>query len=449
MKCQKIYKPILLLAYVDYLEITKTVNTSTKLEVNLNSLLPIIKHYLQTNSIRNSKYGLNNIDTITSKELMGIVVNGPLFRIQNEVSIFKAYEEDNSFRFCLATDNESINIETLITTIRYSCNKLLNNLLDDEVKPLQLSLYSEMVHQIKSTKIALGGHPKIYKYLVILSYVDYFTDLSLKESCFKIQIPVEEVFTYYKLYFNIPEFGDNIKSPDVKDGTDKFILNHMRAMPIRKLSKPDTFFECTQLDSTSRKTENLPTKFGIIIDDDSLDVDIMIRVIRDSVLRIIQLRTSKVINTNLVTDIKYSTEDYNKNNFDNEKSDTPARYGQHQYRKSLLEKYNCTCALCNMDLEFVLVASHAMPWRDCTSTHQRLSSNNGLLLCEYHDALFDKGLITFDSNSNYQVVFSDKMTQAAIGHFYSYYENKIPNYVSQSPRLKTYLEYHKNNVFKL
>ncbi|WOO89602.1 HNH endonuclease [Mollicutes bacterium LVI A0078] len=449
MKCQKIYKPILLLSYIDYLEIMHHNTTNYNYRVNLESLLPIIKYYLESDLIRKSHYGLQNIATADSKEIFGIIVNGPLFRIQSEVSIFSAYEVNNSFTFGFATDNESINVKQLCTSIRKACNKLINQLLGNDLEPLQLALYQEMVNEIKTTKIDLKGHPKIYKYLVILSYIDYFTDLSTLEGCFKIQVPVEELFIYYKLYFNIPEFGDNIKSPEVKDGSDKYILNHMKAMPIRKLCKPNTFFECTQIDNKSRKVENLPTKFGIIIDDTSLNIDIMIQIIRGCVLNVIQLRTNKIINTNLVMDIKYSTEDIPHTVNEQEKVTTPARYGQSQYRKSLIEKYNCTCALCNMDLDFVLIASHAMPWRDCTSTHQRLSPNNGLLLCEYHDSLFDKGLITFDTNSNYEVIFSEHMTQISIDHFYNEYENKIPNYVLQSPRLKTYLEYHKNNIFKI
>ncbi len=449
MRCQKIYKPILLLSYIDYLEIMGNVASTNKHIVRLESLLPIIKNYLSLDEIRNSKYGLPDIDSCSNIELLNTITTGPLFRIQNEVSIFIASEDNNQLTFGFATDNQSIDYEKVCEIVRKACNELIVKLIGYNLSPTHNQLYKEMVHQIKTTKIDLNGHPKIYKYLVLLSYIDYFTDLSTLDGCFKIQVPVEDLFIYYKLYFNIPEFGDNIKSPDVKDGSNKFILNHMKAMPIRMLCKPDTFFECTQLDNKSRKVENLPTEFGIIIDDPSLNTDIMIQIIRDCVFQVIQERTNKVINTNLVIDIKCSTEEVSKTIIESEKITTPARYGQHQYRKSLIEKYNCTCALCNMDLDFVLIASHAMPWRDCTSTHQRLSPNNGLLLCEYHDSLFDKGLITFDTNSDYEVIFSERMTQISIDHFYIEYENKIPNYVSQSPRLKTYLDYHKNNVFKM
>ncbi len=440
MKCQKIYKPILLLSYLDYLEIMDKTLMDGDLQVSMHSLLPLIKYYLKSTVLADSKYGLNNIDNTSNEDLMKILINGPLFRIQNEVSIFNAYETNGNFMFGIDTDNDSINLNQLTSVIRSACNQLICNLLGKDLKPLHLTLYKEMVHEIKTTKIDLKGHPKIYKYLVILSYIDYFADLELEDSCFKTLVPVEELFTYYKLYFNIPEFGDNISTPAIKEGSDSYVLRHMRVMPIRKLCKPNTFFKCIQLDQNSRTLQNLPTQFGIIIEDSTICNEIMIRVIRDCVLKVIQERTKKIINTNLTLEIKYSQD---------VKTTSVARYGQNQYRKSLLEKYNCTCALCNMDLDFVLVASHAMPWRDCTSTHQRLSPNNGLLLCEYHDSLFDKGLITFDRDSNYEVIFSDKMTETSIEHFFSFYDNKILNYVSQNSKLGDYLDYHKNNVFKV
>lgn len=448
MKCQKIYKPILILSYIDYVEMISYTSITDNLHINLEYLLPIIKHYLKLDVISKSRYSLENVDFYDSKAIFDIFITGPLFRIQNEISIFKAYEEDNVFKFGFSTDNESIDLDKLCNTIRVACNKLIYNILGCDLPQHDLVLYKKMTNDIRTTKIDLKGHPKIYKYLVILSYIDYFTDLTLEESCFKIQIPIEELFTYYNLYFNIPEFSDNIETPSIKAGSISYVMKHMREMPIRKLCKPNTFFECTQQDPKSRRLENLPTHFGIIINDASLNIEMMITVIRSCVLEVIREYTNKIINIDLVIDIKKSTEVLNKNGFENEKIVSPARYGQNQYRRSLIEKYNCTCALCNMDLDFVLIASHAMPWRDCTSTHQRLSPNNGLLLCEYHDSLFDKGLITFDSNLNFDVVFSEHMTQIAIKHFYNDYENKIPNYVVTSPKLKNYLEYHKNNVFK-
>ncbi len=449
MKCVKLYKPLLLLSYVDYLEIMNNVITENEYLVDIETLLPFFNNYLRQDIIIKSGYGIPNINDISSKKLLDTLVTGPLFRIESEVHLFTAIEKDNQLKFGLASTNESINLSLLFNNIRDACVALIKSLITTDIKLLNTSLYKEMVHQISCTKIDLNHHPKIYKYLVILAYIDYFKDLDIINLCFKMRVPVDEIFIYYKLYFNIPQFADNILTSSIKESSDQHIKKHMCELPIRKLCKDDTFFKCTQLDKTSRKIENLPTDFGIIINEKSLCNDIMIQVISNCIQHVIRIRTNKTININLTTDIKYSTIDIKKKDHSPKTVYSPARYGQSQYRKSLLEKYECTCAICNFDFVPVLVASHAMPWKDCTSTHQRLSTNNGLLLCEYHDALFDKGYITFDSTNNFNVIFSNDMTQASIDHFYSFYDNKIPKFVATSPKLSDYLDYHKNNVFNV
>jgi len=44
----------------------------------------------------------------------------------------------------------------------------------------------------------------------------------------------------------------------------------------------------------------------------------------------------------------------------------------------------------------LLVASHIKPWRDFPN--ERLDPRNGLCLSSLHDAAFDAGLVTLDSN---------------------------------------------------
>lgn len=43
----------------------------------------------------------------------------------------------------------------------------------------------------------------------------------------------------------------------------------------------------------------------------------------------------------------------------------------------------------------LLRASHIKPWKDCTTTEERLDPMNGLLLSALWDAAFDRGLISF------------------------------------------------------
>jgi HNH endonuclease len=71
-----------------------------------------------------------------------------------------------------------------------------------------------------------------------------------------------------------------------------------------------------------------------------------------------------------------------------------ARICQGVFRTDLI-KYWGSCAVTGISEPAVLRASHIKPWRLCNN-HERLDPFNGLLLAAHIDALFDKGLITFE-----------------------------------------------------
>jgi len=72
------------------------------------------------------------------------------------------------------------------------------------------------------------------------------------------------------------------------------------------------------------------------------------------------------------------------------------RVGQDIYRDHMLSYWEGRCALTNIGEPELLLASHAKPWKDCTSAEERLNVFNGFLLEARFDRLFDKGFITFD-----------------------------------------------------
>lgn len=74
-----------------------------------------------------------------------------------------------------------------------------------------------------------------------------------------------------------------------------------------------------------------------------------------------------------------------------------ARIGQGDYRKRMLQIWHSRCALTGLELEPVLIASHAKPWKDATN-QERLDAYNGLLLAATIDRLFDRGLIAFSDS---------------------------------------------------
>lgn len=68
---------------------------------------------------------------------------------------------------------------------------------------------------------------------------------------------------------------------------------------------------------------------------------------------------------------------------------------QNLFRNNLIAKYGCKCAICNKEIEDVLVASHIKP-ASLSNVVEKADCENGLLLCALHDKLFDRYLISFD-----------------------------------------------------
>lgn len=77
---------------------------------------------------------------------------------------------------------------------------------------------------------------------------------------------------------------------------------------------------------------------------------------------------------------------------------------QTRFRKALLKEFNHKCAMCDITVPSLLVASHIVPYSKCNNHKNWLGNpNNGLLLCINHDALFESGnFITF-VNGNIEI----------------------------------------------
>lgn len=117
------------------------------------------------------------------------------------------------------------------------------------------------------------------------------------------------------------------------------------------------------------------------------------------------------------------------------------RIGQGLFKNLLKAKYGCKCALCSIDTESMLIASHIKKWADCTNNAERLDENNGLLLCAHHDALFDKHLITFDETSGNLIVSPTlSATEQTILDIAS-----IPN-ITVTPQMASYLTDHHSKL---
>ena len=117
-----------------------------------------------------------------------------------------------------------------------------------------------------------------------------------------------------------------------------------------------------------------------------------------------------------------------------------ARLGQGSFRKNVL-KLHPRCALTDLDVQSLLIASHIKPWSKCNN-EERLDPFNGLMLAPNIDALFDSGLITFETDGTIKISPKiDPENQERLGIFPDM-KLKI------RPKSKKYFEYHRSHVFQ-
>lgn len=116
-----------------------------------------------------------------------------------------------------------------------------------------------------------------------------------------------------------------------------------------------------------------------------------------------------------------------------------SRIGQSAFKKALLAVER-KCRLCGVSDERILVASHIKPWSQ-SNNQERLDVNNGLLLCPNHDALFDKGYISFDESGS--IIISDSLDEAT-KVFLNINESKN---IRMNEGQREYMKWHRENVF--
>jgi len=116
-----------------------------------------------------------------------------------------------------------------------------------------------------------------------------------------------------------------------------------------------------------------------------------------------------------------------------------ARIGQGLFREQLL-LYWGECCLTGCKLQGVLRASHIKPWRVCSNT-ERLDVYNGLLLSPNMDALFDKGLISFEDTGD--ILISSRLPEPALKVLGCNARMKV----ALKPEHAKYLSYHRDSQY--
>lgn len=119
------------------------------------------------------------------------------------------------------------------------------------------------------------------------------------------------------------------------------------------------------------------------------------------------------------------------------------RVGQDVFREALLDYWGGACAVTGLAIPEVLRASHSKPWADCQNDWERLDVFNGFLLVANLDALFDRGLITFDAAGD--IAISSKVNS----------RDRALLQLDQAFRLRwvapehgPYLRWHREHVFR-
>jgi hypothetical protein len=119
------------------------------------------------------------------------------------------------------------------------------------------------------------------------------------------------------------------------------------------------------------------------------------------------------------------------------------RVGQDTFRQALLDYWGGACAVTGIDLQEVLRASHAKPWAACEDDKERLNVFNGLLLTANLDALFDRGLISFDDTG--ALICSSQLTRTQLIEMHLNNASKL-RWIA--PEHQAFLAWHRERVFE-
>ena len=119
---------------------------------------------------------------------------------------------------------------------------------------------------------------------------------------------------------------------------------------------------------------------------------------------------------------------------------------QEIFRNNLIARYGCKCAICNKNIDKVLIASHIVPSSEC-NVLDKANCENGLLLCAMHDKLFDKYLISFSFDTGlllYSEALKDKLEEYQLSEGFCLDEKYLTD-ERKTFLLKHNLEFYERN----
>lgn len=129
---------------------------------------------------------------------------------------------------------------------------------------------------------------------------------------------------------------------------------------------------------------------------------------------------------------------------------TKVRIGQYFFRTAVLNAYGGKCCVTGLNDATLLRASHIKPWSVSDEKTERTNPSNGLCLNSFHDAAFDRGLITIDKNM--MIIMSKELLNTNMD---SETRNWMMSYAGKQIMLpdkfypgKDFIEYHNDMIFR-
>lgn len=124
------------------------------------------------------------------------------------------------------------------------------------------------------------------------------------------------------------------------------------------------------------------------------------------------------------------------------------RVNQNVFRQIVLSNYSGKCAISNIDIPELLIASHIVPWSK--NEKERLNPENGICLSSLFDKAFDIGLIGF--NNKYEILLSKLLIKDEKKEYYKKYFGHLvgKKMILPSKYLpsKEFLDFHYETIFR-
>ena len=130
------------------------------------------------------------------------------------------------------------------------------------------------------------------------------------------------------------------------------------------------------------------------------------------------------------------------------------RVNQALFRKIIIANYSNSCAICGLDIEALMVASHILKWSE--NQPERLNPENGICFCSIHDKAFEIGYLGIKyldkKEIEYKIMVSKELSHSkekeTINALFKRHENQkliLPDKFHPNP---SFLEQHYDKTFK-